>query len=243
MAPSQRVEQVARTATLIAVEPVGASVPVLHKPTSTALRQRHRDRAAVTDSFITSPSWPVSVTRPLPGMRSASTTTLLPTLASAPQPQDVDIGDDDDDPLLPVDGKANARLRGCLRDRMAFVPVEPHLSSVWRHKLGGGLAAHLDLWVSLVVLVGIITVYSRFLTWHEFRQDIDAFAALADPLLPHWTARDLSLPLFCTAYGSLVLALVYAIDKPNLLIEVLQTHSAVILTRMVRTHACPLLLP
>ena len=39
---------------------------------SSLARERTNDSAASTDSRMTSPSWPVTVRRPLPGIRSAS---------------------------------------------------------------------------------------------------------------------------------------------------------------------------
>ena len=53
---------------------------------SASARERTYECAACTDSFITSPSWPVSVTRPLPGMRSASTTRISPPAAVHARP-------------------------------------------------------------------------------------------------------------------------------------------------------------
>jgi hypothetical protein len=45
---------------------------------SRSARERTRLNAAVADSFITSPIWPVRVIRPLPGMRVASMNRISP---------------------------------------------------------------------------------------------------------------------------------------------------------------------
>ncbi len=45
---------------------------------SCCARERTYEYAASTDSRITSPSWPVTVRRPVPGMRSASISMMSP---------------------------------------------------------------------------------------------------------------------------------------------------------------------
>ncbi len=78
-----------------------------------------------------------------------------------------------------------------------------------------------------------IQYYAAFLKWHENRTDIEGFATLSDPILPLLTPRDLSVPLFFMAYGSIFSSLFYSRKRPDLIIEFLQTNALVICVRMV----------
>jgi hypothetical protein len=76
--------------------------------------------------------------------------------------------------------------------------------------------------------------YTAFLRWNETRTDIATFSVLHDPILLKLTPMDLSIPLFVFAYGSVTLAFFHARDKPDLIVEMLQTKTFVIWVRMVR---------
>ena len=75
--------------------------------------------------------------------------------------------------------------------------------------------------------------YTSFLRWNETRTDITAFSVLHDPILLKLTPMDLSIPLFVFAYGSVTMAFLHARDKPDLIVEMLQTKTFVIWARMV----------
>ncbi|DBA04497.1 TPA: hypothetical protein N0F65_011045 [Lagenidium giganteum] len=116
--------------------------------------------------------------------------------------------------------------------------------TAWRDKMvTQGWWGQADFWSSLLVIIYTIQYYGQFLKWHESRSDIEGFAMLSDPILPYMEATDLSIPLFVMAYGSIFLMLWYTFDKPNVMIELAQTNTLVILVRMVTLYLTPLEAP
>lgn len=93
------------------------------------------------------------------------------------------------------------------------------------------------------VISVVLINYKPFLVWNETRNDIKHFAVLSDPILPYLKAYDLSIPLFMTVYGSLVLGAMYAIHKPNLLLQFWQCMSLVVIVRMIGLYLTPLEAP
>ncbi len=55
---------------------------------SSACRERMNETAAVADSFITSPSWPVSVSFPVPGIAVVSMKRMSPPTGVYARPVD-----------------------------------------------------------------------------------------------------------------------------------------------------------
>lgn len=112
------------------------------------------------------------------------------------------------------------------------------LVDVWCMKWTSSYRAKIDVIATPIMLILMMCAYTQYLNWNETRTDVE-FISLSDPILPTFVGLDFSMPLFFLAYGSVLLGALHFSDKPDLILEFLQTKALVVLIRMVCLYLTP----
>ena len=88
-------------------------------------------------------------------------------------------------------------------------------------------------------LVGVLAVMARFLSWVERRPGV----VLADPVLAHLPARDMTWLTFGLVYVGLVTTVALLLPYPRRLVQGAQAYALMVLFRMVVMAVTPLEAP
>lgn len=114
----------------------------------------------------------------------------------------------------------------------------------WRAKLlGAGWTGPADIALSAILFVASTRCYGHFLRWYASRTDV-AFATLDDPVLSlRFVSIDCSLYTFAIVNAAVLAMLKYAIKKPDVLLEAVQTTALMLWMRMATLLLMPLASP
>ncbi len=94
----------------------------------------------------------------------------------------------------------------------------------------------LQLGASVVLLIVVLHLFTRFLMWVESREG----ATLNDPLLRLIEPRDFTWMTFGVIYAALIVAIVYLLKRPHDLLLALQAYTLMVLVRVAMMFLLPL---
>lgn len=107
--------------------------------------------------------------------------------------------------------------------------------SIWKKEISESkFAVSFVLW--LVVLVAVLSLFTRFLGWVEAREGV----MLNDPLLQMIEPRDFTWATFGLIYVGVILALVHLASQPRRLLVAIQAYTLMVVVRMVMMWLVPL---
>ena len=120
---------------------------------------------------------------------------------------------------------------------MAAIPLPEHdfFSQRWSYYLKNK-NYRLTIIITIVFLIPVILSLTNFLAFNETRTG----AIINDPFLKLFNPIDLTWVTFSLIYGALIIAMIYFVQFPVLLLTALQSYGIMIIFRMLTMYSLPL---